>query len=183
MTTTNTTPTTPSPQELEAIIRAFLSAPILPAPPEPFVHNARDREEADNMREAYEARGGEHAISGVTLWDGPVPPVGSYEHIDEFTRMSTAEFFFLRKANTLSTRDAVALGNELCGYYATRLSRPDIAPGIVLEVMRPRTTTARLREYLAQVADTPEGRRALCVLAHVEDNLTSRELFDDPYLL
>ena len=179
MMNTNTTPTTPSPQELEAIIRAFLSAPVLPDARDSYVLLARDEDEARRMRQANEAREDGHAIRGVTLWGGPVPPVGSYEHIDEYTRMSTAEFYFLRKANTLDVTDAIAMGNELCGYYATKLSRIDLAPGVVIEVTQPRTTTARLREYLAQVADTPEGRRALCVLAHVEDGLTS----DDPYLL
>lgn len=163
-------------EEIEEFLRQYLvPTPIvvpIPATAQPdderdddYVILASSEEEAQAMRERAEESGA--TVRGVTVWTGPVPEEGSFEYISPTTRMSTPEYFFLRKANTLPDADAIATGDELCGYYATHLTRPDLAPGEVIPIDEPRTSVERIRAYLAQVEDTPEGKRALDIINRV----------------
>lgn len=112
-----------------------------------------------------------HSVRGVSLWDGPIPP-GSFEVIAPDMRMSTPEYFFLRKANELSFAEAVQLGIELCGKYRTSVTQYDRDKGY--DFLRDqRTTKARLRTYLHGARGTKEAKRARKVLRHVTENCSS----------
>lgn len=101
-------------------------------------------------------------VTGTVIWTGPTPK-GSYDYLTPWMRMSTPEFFYLRRANTDDMQTAIAIGDELTGYYRTSLTCHDLAEGVI-EACKPRTTVTKLREYLDQIHDTPEGARALNVL-------------------
>ena len=107
-------------------------------------------------------------VTGTEIWTGPIPAYGSFIDLDEHTRMSTAEYFFYRKANQLPFEEAVALGEELVGYYATNLTRPDVDEGYVVQVDK-RTTIINIFEYLLQVANTTEGCKAFDVLLSITE--------------
>jgi hypothetical protein len=111
-------------------------------------------------------------VKGVTVWTGPVPP-DSFTYYAPGVRMSTAEYFFLRKVNQLSLPKAVRLGNELCGKYRSS-DTGGCAPTDDYTFMRvPRTDTDYIGSYLSRVADTEEGKRALEVLGLVVDGSAS----------
>ena len=112
------------------------------------------------------------AVKGVSVWTGPVPP-DSFTYYAPGVRMSTAEYFFFRKANQLSLPKAVRLGNELCGKYRSS-DTEGCAPTDDYTFMRvPRTDTDYIGNYLSKVADTEEGKRALEVLGLVVDGAAS----------
>jgi hypothetical protein len=83
-------------------------------------------------------------------------------------RMSTPEYYFLRRANTDDERTAIAIGDELTGHYRTSLTCHDLDESVI-EACKPRTTVTKLRAYLTQIHDTPEGARALNVLELVHE--------------
>jgi len=122
----------------------------------------------DILAEAYTHAAAELGINvtGSVVWQGIIPP-NSFEWLNQFVRMSTPEYFFYRKANELHEWHAVDIAEELCGYYRTHATTPDVPAGSFERRDEPATTVARIREYLAPVASTEPGRRALAVLAHV----------------
>ena len=61
---------------------------------------APSREAADYMAAAAEQEG--HSVRGISIWEGPIPE-GSFRQLSPHMRMSTPEFFFMRKANELWT--------------------------------------------------------------------------------
>ena len=126
---------------------------------------ATTTEEADQYATNAEAIG--IHVTGAVIWTGPVPE-GSYEYLTPWIRMATPEYFFLRQANTRDLQTAIAIGDELTGYYRTNLTCHDLGEGVI-EACKPRTTVARLRAYLNQIHDTPEGARALNVLELVHE--------------
>lgn len=128
---------------------------------------AATTEEADQYAENAEAIG--IHVTGTVIWTGPTP-AGSYDYLTPWMRMSTPEYYFLRRANTDDMRTAIAIGDELTGHYRTSLTCHDLDEGDI-EACKPRTTITRLRAYLTQVYDTPEGARALTVLALVHEGL------------
>ena len=130
---------------------------------------ASSKEEADRMRTA--ARESGQYVRGVSVWDGPIPR-GSFEMVSKNTRMSTAEYFFFRKANQLPLPKAVALGIELCGKYRTQLTQYDRGEGYDF-LKSPRTSQETIRRYLRDVRGTKEYKRARKVLRHVRDNCSS----------
>lgn len=105
---------------------------------------------------------------GFLGWSGPEPD-GSFVSIDRDVRMSTPEFFFLRRANTLPFAEAAQVGMELCGKYRTKLTCPSIGDRWDF-LVEPRTTKKKIHRYLSQIKDTEEGKKALGVLSMVEDN-------------
>lgn len=125
--------------------------------------------EATYMSKRAEMSG--RKVRGVTLWDGPVPE-GSFIFITPTMRMSTAEYFFLRKVNELPLPEAVRVGLELCGKFHTSLTQYDLTDNYDY-VRTVRTTKAKLSKYLRGCANTKEGRRAKRVLRHVAENCPS----------
>ncbi|MDO4536711.1 MAG: hypothetical protein Q4B54_00995 [Coriobacteriales bacterium] len=105
------------------------------------------------------------------VWDGPVPP-GSFALIDGNLSMSTAEFFFLRKANELPFAEAVWLGIELCGKFRTTSTKYSIDEDYEF-LKYPRTDKARLRRYLKSIAGSKEYKRAKQVLSNVLEQCCS----------
>jgi hypothetical protein len=129
---------------------------------------ATSNDEADRMEANVKAAGGH--VTRTTVWHGVVPE-GSYTQIDECTRMATAEFFFLRKCAQLSDSLAVALGTELCGYYATSYTIPSLPAYAVVPMDEQRTTKDKLRAYLNQCPDAPECQHALDILDAVKEGI------------
>ena len=107
-------------------------------------------------------------VTGTLVWEGIIPP-NSYMWIDAYTRMSTPEFFFFRKANQIPEAEAIALGDELCGYYATSATKSDFPSWYWESIPEQRTTKELINAYLQPVADTDEGKQALAILAKVTD--------------
>lgn len=127
--------------------------------------------EEEGMRMRAAARYNGQYVRGVSVWNGPIP-AGSFEPISETTRMSTPEYFFLRKANQLSFVEAVCMGIELCGKFRTVLTQYD--KGAEYDFLRvPRTSKDQIREYLREIRSTKEGKRAKRVLRHVVDGCCS----------
>ena len=129
---------------------------------------AQDADHADAMKKFAEAL--ELNVKGTTVWDGPCPD-GSFVKVAPTIRMSTAEFYTLRKTFELSMHDAVLFIDEMCGLYATNLTDPTLADGEVEILSAPRTTGFDLFLYLSQVADTEQGAWALFALSFSEDGL------------
>ena len=127
---------------------------------------ATNETDAHRMEQEVQAAGGR--VSRTTIWKGVVPE-GSYMPIDEYTRMSTPEFFFLRKANEYPHDLAVTIGNELCGYYATQITVPSLPDWYWESIPEQRTTKAKLTAYLQQCPNAPECQHALQILDEVED--------------
>lgn len=130
---------------------------------------ASSEEEGARMRAAAHSKG--QYVRGISVWDGPVPK-GSFEAISETTRMSTPEYFFLRKANQLPFVEAVCMGIELCGKYRTQLTQYDKSEGYDF-LKTPRTSKDTLRHYLRDIRNTKEGKRAKRILRHVLDQCSS----------
>lgn len=163
----------------QATMPSIIPMPMFTATPEPTEDHTPDNveilatsdEEAIIMAERAKADG--TTVRGTQVWRGPVPAIGSYEDLGCNMRMATAEFFFYRKANQLPFAQAVMLGMELCGHYRTHLTGYDTPENAFDYLPQPRTSTRILATYLDQVADTPEGRRALEVLDVITDGATS----------
>lgn len=105
-------------------------------------------------------------VDGKAMWTGPVPP-NSYMFINPFLRMSTPEFFAFRKSNELELGDAVALVAELLSNVRTERTAIGMPEGIYEDLAKhsgPRMNASDYRDYLAEVADTPEGARAIVIL-------------------
>lgn len=130
---------------------------------------ASSQEEADRMRTVARENG--QYVRGVSVWNGPIPR-GSFEVISPSARMSTAEYFFFRKANQLPFAKAVALGIELCGKYRTRLTQYDRGDGYDF-LKGPRTSQETIRRYLRDARGTKEYKRARKVLRNVRDDCSS----------
>ena len=122
------------------------------------------------MADSVRMRGS--AVKGVSVWAGPVPP-DSFTYYAPGVRMSTAEYFFLRKANQLPLPEAVRLGNELCGKFRSSLTEGCAETGDYAFLRVPRTDRDYIGNYLSKVADTEEGKRALEVLDLVVDGAAS----------
>lgn len=140
---------------------------------------ASNETEADAFRRNCEATG--TSVSGVTMWDGPVPP-NSYMFINPFMRMSTPEFFAFRMSNTLDTYEASLLVAELLSNVRTNrtASMDDNTYEDLVKEDGPRMTASGYREYLSEVMDTPEGARAatildmaVCVVGDLEHEIRS----------
>lgn len=130
---------------------------------------ASSKQEADRMRDAARENG--QYVRGISVWEGPVPK-GSFETISDNLRMSTPEYFFLRKANQLSLVEAVSLGIELCGKFRTVVTQYN--RGEDYDFLRsPRTSKGRIRAYLRGARGTKEGKRAKRVLRLVADECCS----------
>ena len=131
---------------------------------------ACSEEEGEMMARSVQMRGS--VVKSVSVWTGPVPP-DSFTYYAPGVRMSTAEYFFLRKANQLTLPEAVRLGNELCGKFRSGVTE-GCAPVDDYTFLRvPRTDTDYIGNYLSKVADTEEGKRALEVLGLVVDGAAS----------
>ena len=130
---------------------------------------APSREAANAMMAA--AREDGQSVRGVSIWEGPVPE-GSFRQLSPTMRMSTPEFFFMRKANELPLACAVDLGNELCGRYRTPITSQDLDEGYEY-FTQSRTTKARIRKYLRGGHGTRECKRAKRVLRYVADDCCS----------
>lgn len=130
---------------------------------------ASSDEEAEFMRMV--AHGDGKHVRGVSVWEGPVPP-GSFEVISDTMRMSTPEYFFLRKANQLAFPEAVCMGMELCGKYRTILTQHNKEDDYDF-LKRPRTSKDAIRHYLRDIRETKEGKRAKRVLRYVMDECNS----------
>ena len=137
--------------------------------PESYEILATSQEQADAMLAAAQHNG--HSIRKVNVWEGPVPE-GSFQTISENMRMSTAEYFFFRKANQLPFAEAVQLGCELCGKYRTSLTQYDASDDYDY-LVRTRTSTNHIRAYLRGARGTKECKRARRVLRFVADNASS----------
>ena len=125
------------------------------------------RSETEGSIMAHQARARGQRVRGVSVWTGPVPK-GSYEFVSPTMRMSTPEYFFLRKANEYPLAQAVSLGLELCGKFRTVLTQYDRGGGYDF-LRTPRTSRARIRKYLRGAESTKEGKRAKRVLRLVKD--------------
>ena len=131
---------------------------------------ASSEEEADLMRSKAIEDG--RSVRGISIWDGPVPE-GSFEDISSNMRMSTPEYFFFRKANTLSFPEAVELGMELCGRYRTIVTQYNADGEDYDYLPSSRTSTAQIRTYLRGARGSKEFKRAHNVLEYVIDGASS----------
>lgn len=111
-------------------------------------------------------------VEGMDVWTGPVPP-GSFCTLSDTCRMSTERYFFLRKANWLPFTDAVRLGCELCGHYATVLTQYEKEEGVYEYLRHERADKKMLARYLKPIRHTEEGTRALDVLKYVREGEAS----------
>ncbi len=130
---------------------------------------ATSEDEAAYMKDLAQANG--RHVRGVSVWDGPIPD-GSFETISGTTRMSTPEYFFLRKSNQLPFAKAIMMGMELCGKYRTLLTQFNRDEGYDL-IKTPRTTKDVIKHYLSDIRNTKEGKRARRILRYVEDECSS----------
>lgn len=130
---------------------------------------AHSEKEALLMQSVAERTG--QRIRGVSLWEGPVPK-GSFEDVSDTLRMSTPEYFFLRKANQLPLPIAVSMGIELCGKYRTVLTQYTREGGYDF-LRNQRTNKARIRSYLRGARGTKEYKRAKRVLRLVSEGCSS----------
>ena len=126
--------------------------------------------DVDKM-ETVAVENGDNVI-GKKVWEGPTPE-GSFVNIGGPKNMSTPEFFFLRMANELPFVDAVRVGMELCGKYATNLTRMGLEDGKYDFLIEQRTTKEKIGAYLLQAYYTEEGRKAIEVLDMVVDGSAS----------
>ena len=148
---------------------------------DPVIVLGTSREESEEMRRSAEDEGVE--VKATTEWTGPIPERGSYEMLSPWVRMSTPEYFFYRKANQLPEREAVILGCELVSHYRTNVTAHNLPDDVIERVYELRTTVRRLRDYLMQVKDTPEGAKALRVLEKVRKGKDEyEELVGSAYL-
>ena len=132
---------------------------------------AETNSEASEM-EKKAKRAGENVL-GTTVWAGPIPP-NSYRFIGPFMRMSTPEFFTMR--NVWEIEDvvkAIEFVNEMCGMFATRRTSYVLGEDEVENLDEPRTTTARLIEYLNPIKDSLEGKKAIAVVNLASDGITT----------
>lgn len=129
---------------------------------------ATNEDEAKLMEQNVISQGGK--LGHTTIWRGVVPP-NSFTQIDEYTRMSTPEYFFLRKCAEFNDDIARCIGNELVGYYATCYTRPDLPVYGIVQLDKQRTTKARLRAYLLQCPDAPECQHALEILDTMDEGM------------
>lgn len=127
------------------------------------------QDEAEFMQAMAESNG--KRVRDVSIWEGPVPP-GSFEVLSDATRMSTPEYFFLRKSNQLPFAEAVSLGIELCGKYRTVLTQHSRTDGYDF-LRNPRSSKATLNNYLREIRSTKEGKRAQRVLRYVTEECAS----------
>ena len=105
-------------------------------------------------------------VYGEFVWEGPVPD-GSFMMVSPTVRMSTPEYFAFRMSNVLDTMSAIHVVAELMSNVRTALTRrslDDDSYNDLAKLNGPRMGAAEYREYLGQVADTPEGIRALTIL-------------------
>jgi hypothetical protein len=131
---------------------------------------ASSAEEGEMM--STEARLHGSTVKGMDIWTGPVPP-HSFYNLSPTCRMSNENYFFLRKATWLPFVDAVRLGCELCGHYATSLTQHDKEEGVYEYLYTKRTDKKALERYLRPIRHTKEGRRALGVLDYVREDEAS----------
>jgi len=122
------------------------------------------KDEVDAMRDFAEGCG--IGVKGTSVWDGPIPE-GSYCFPFEgmpWIRMSTPEFFMLRKANELSFEQACVLFCEMWSVIGTNITMHNLPKGEVEVFDEPRTTFYRFADYIKPVLGTPEGIRAYEVM-------------------
>lgn len=112
------------------------------------------------MKNDAEAEG--MKVDKVLVWDGPCPD-GSFTYYAPGVRMSTPEYYFLRKANWLPFGKAVCLANELIGKYRSALTEGE-DNGDYDFLRDIRTDKECITAYLSQIDSTPEGKLALEVL-------------------
>ena len=121
-------------------------------------------------------------VRGTNVWDGPVPDGSFLPTTNPFVTMASPEYLFLRKANQLGLFDAIEVGCVLLSHYSTSITSPSLAPNEVERMDYTHTTYERLKAYLDQIDDTPEGRRALMVLCLANDSAKAYEhLLDRMY--
>lgn len=105
----------------------------------------------------------------VSSWDGDAPE-GSLEILEDGTRMSTPEFYYLREARHRTLSQQIQLGYELCGLYGTdhldNSSLYDLYP-------EPVTSVSELRGYLRGARDLDGYKRAMEALNYVAEGALS----------
>jgi len=140
--------------------KTFMSVEIL----------ARSNDEAMDMKKRAEMFGEE--VRNTKVWDGPCPD-GSFIYINMFMRMSSPEYFILRHVwYEDDLIDAISFVNEMVGCFQTSLSCSDIADGEYVECS-PQTTIYKLKRYLSQISDTPEGEKAMVAVLLATEGLGS----------
>lgn len=122
------------------------------------------KEEVDRYRANFMAHN--VPVYGEFIWEGPVPH-GSFMMVSPTVRMSTPEYFAFRRSNELDAMSAVHVVAELLSNVRTALTRHSLNDDEYNDLAKlngPRMGAAEYRKYLSQVADTPEGVRALTIL-------------------
>lgn len=100
-------------------------------------------------------------------WVAALPP-GSFLHLSDEVRLSSAEFLFLQMAAVLSFVDLLLLGYSLCGTYQPA----NISRGFIHRP--PLTNVDRLRRYLRNVAPGTRGlKKALSAVDYIVDGSNS----------
>ena len=130
---------------------------------------ATNDEEAALYTMGAEVRGSK--VKGATIWTGITPP-NSFIELAPGVRMSTPEYFYLRVANTRPREEAIAVAEEITGYYVSHLTSPDLPEWYWESRVEPATTIEKLVEYLMPVVGTVEGQTALKLLNFVEGGHT-----------
>lgn len=108
------------------------------------------------------------AIKDLSAWRWPIPD-GAYDLAKDGTRLCTAEFTFLLLARLLSVEELALFGLELCGSYHVDKTDPK---GFVSDTV-PRTTVAKLQEFLDKCPGAPGCRVAKKALKWVADRSAS----------
>lgn len=135
------------------------------------------KEEVARFRENCEAQN--INVYGEVVWEGPVPP-NSFMMVTPTMRMSTPEYFAFRKSNQLDAGSATYIVAELMSNVRTALTCHGMDPETYNDLVRlngPRMRATEYAEYLAQVADTPEGARAIAILETAVDFVGEYECF------
>ena len=131
---------------------------------------ASSRDELERYRRNCKDSG--LSVYDELLWEGP-EPTGSFVPIASGLRMSTPEFFAFRKSNQLDAVAASAIVAELMSNVRTSLTCRRVRAGEYEDLVKldgPRMSARAYREYLEEVADTPEGARAIAILDMVTES-------------
>lgn len=121
------------------------------------------------------------SVYGEYVWEGPVPR-NSFVPINPTMRMSTPEYFAYRKSNQLSAAEASCVVAELLSNVRTSLTSHGMEDGTyddLGEYSGPRMDAREYRRYLDDVADTPEGARAIAILDMVMESDSVAALEDE----
>lgn len=138
--------------------------------PDGIIIIATDEDAADTMQEEATANG--LNVKEAKVWTGPIPP-DSYQPISPMTRMSTAEFYLLRKTNVDDPVLARLAAIEMLGKYRTKLTCESMPDETYTFLINPRTSKKMMERYLSPVSDTEEAKRTSDIIDTMPEDVTT----------